>query len=171
MVNYGNGNARSPETKKAALQGFGAAIATSTSIVLGARALFSRRFSGLQGGKLLLANTLLNAFAVGTANATNVIVMRRHEFKEGIPVTSRCGTVNYGKSAAAGEKAVLETCASRMFLPIPGMVLPAALFMYMTRRRLWPKSGPASLLLKLSFAFSSFGLLALPMATGLFKPK
>ena len=89
LVNYGNGNTRSPERTREIMSSFGGAITMSASIVLGARLLLSKHFHNLKGSKLIMANTLLNIVAVGTANATNVVMMRQNEIKEGIPVTNK----------------------------------------------------------------------------------
>lgn len=43
MVNYGNGNQRSPETTREALRGVASAVAVSSSVVLGTRMAFSKR--------------------------------------------------------------------------------------------------------------------------------
>ena len=97
-VNYGNGNIRGPEKTRELLRSYGSAVALALTILLGSRMLFAKQFKGLKGSRLLIANTLLNMVAVGTANATNVLMMRQKEFKEGITVRNKVGTVEYGQS-------------------------------------------------------------------------
>jgi hypothetical protein len=112
----------------------------SASIVLGARLLLAKHFHSLKGSKLIMANTLLNMVAVGTANATNVVMMRQNEIKEGIPVTNKEGTIEYGKSVEAGKRAVLETCCSRLAMPIPGLLLPVATYALLQKLKWLPKN-------------------------------
>ena len=61
-------------------------VGITTAIVLGSRTVFSKALKGLSGNDLLKATTLLNMAALGSANASNVILMRRKEFLEGIPI-------------------------------------------------------------------------------------
>lgn len=171
MVNYGNGNIKNPQATKASIvQDFAKTIGASTSIVLGIQMLFSKRLKGLKGSKLILGNTLLNMFAVGTANAMNVVIMRRKEFQEGIPVKNKSGVIQRKLSTTAGETAVLETCLSRMFMPLPGLLLPVTTIMLLRNLRIHSKTSPLPFAFQLMFAFCSFSLITLPLSTGLFQP-
>lgn len=171
MVNFGNGNARSEEGTADVLRSFGAAVTLSASIVLGARVLFAKRFQNLKGSKLILANTLLNMVAVGTANATNVMLMRQNELVNGISVTNKKGTIEYGKSVEAGRRAVFETCLSRFCMPAAGLLLPVATYSYLKRMRLLPKNMAGLAAVRLLLVYGSFSLMALPMSTGIFEPQ
>jgi len=117
-----------------------------------------------------MANTLLNMVAVGAANATNVVMMRSKEFKEGITVRNRAGTTEYGMSIEAGKTAVLETCASRIFMPLPGLLLPVATYAFLQKIRCLPKNQAALAMFRLLFVFTSFSIIALPMSTAIFQP-
>lgn len=168
MVNYGNGNIRGPEKTSQVLRSFGSAVTLAASIVLGTRVLFANRFRGLKGGRLVAANTLVNMLAVGAANATNVAMMRQKEFKEGITVKNKAGTTEYGKSKEAGKRAVLETCTSRLFMPVPGLLLPVATYAFLQKIRCLPTNAAALAIFRLILCIGSFSVIALPMSTGIF---
>jgi hypothetical protein len=60
--------------------------------------------------------------------------------RNGIEVLNADGTVSYGKSKAAGRKAVLETAISRFAMPLSGLFGPAAGNALILNLGLMPKS-------------------------------
>mmetsp|Transcript_22200 Transcript_22200/g.25018 ORF Transcript_22200/g.25018 Transcript_22200/m.25018 type:complete len:327 (+) Transcript_22200:57-1037(+) len=69
------------------------------------------------------ASSLIPYTAVAGANMVNLFVLRRQEMYVGLDVFDDDGTV-YGKSQAAGVKAVKQTCLSRAVMPIGPALLP-----------------------------------------------
>lgn len=76
------------------------------------------------GPKFIVFNTLVDYLAIACANASNLILMRYKEIKNGITVQNKTGSVNYGTSKKAGFKAVMLSAMSRFILPLPTLILP-----------------------------------------------
>lgn len=124
-MNYGNRNASSTYTTKDLGRGYCGAVAVSVSIALFTRTIFAGQLSKLKGSKLVFVNAFLSYTAGALAGASNLVLMRQKELKEGITVQSQDGSVEYGKSIAAGKKAIKETAFSRVILPLPVLFFPA----------------------------------------------
>ena len=106
-MNYGNRNASSEYTISDLARGYSAAVVTSVGIALISRTLMAKQLATLTGPRLLMTNAFLNWLAAALAGFANCSLMRQKELFEGINVTSKDGTVNYGKSIEAGKSALL----------------------------------------------------------------
>ena len=124
----------------------------------------------MRGSKLILANACLNYFAAAFAGAGNLILMRFKELEEGINIQDESGTVTYGKSKVAGQRAIFETAVSRFILPLPVLFFPALMNFGLEKLRLWPKHNVASKLLELALCTASLTF-ALPMSIALFQQR
>ena len=78
------------------------------------------------------------------------------------------GTVEYGKSIAAGKKAIMETALSRFVLPLPVLFFPALGNAVLEKMRLWPKNQAAGKCIELALCICSLTF-ALPMSIALFE--
>lgn len=105
-MNYGNRNASSKYTSQDLFRGYAGAVACSCSIALLSRTIFAKQLKSFKGSKLIVFNALLNYVAAATAGASNLVLMRYKEFNEGIMVHNDKGDIEYGKSKAAGKKAI-----------------------------------------------------------------
>ena len=86
----------------------------------------------------------------------------------GIEVTNKNGTISYGKSRAAGRKALLETSLSRFILPLPCIGLPAIFYFILESMGLLPSGPLASKILESVLIIFSLTF-ALPFSIALFK--
>ena len=169
-MNYGNRNASSPYTAADLGRGYLGAVAVSASITMYSRILFAGLLSQLGGAKLVLINAFLSYIATALAGASNLILMRYKEMKTGIEVFNEDGTVSYGKSQAAGRKAIFESALSRFILPLPCLFLPAICNFILETFGLWPKTAIVGKILEAAIIMFSLTF-ALPMSIALFKQK
>ena len=115
-----------------------------------------------------MANAILNYIAGASASASNLALMRFKEVKEGIMVQNESGTVNYGRSKAAGRKAIFESAFSRFILPLPVLFLPAIGNFLLESANLWPRTLFRARLAELTLCMLSLTF-AHPMSIALFK--
>ena len=168
-LNYGNRNASSPYTNKDLLKGYLGATAVSVGIALYARTLLASTLNSFSGGKLVIANAVIGWLSGSLAGAANVALMRSKEFVEGIQVTDETCEKVYGKSKAAGRKAILLTALSRFILPLPVLFVPAFGTFLLEKAHMWP---PGYLGRSFELALCIFSLtLALPMSIAMFKQR
>mmetsp|Transcript_4390 Transcript_4390/g.6360 ORF Transcript_4390/g.6360 Transcript_4390/m.6360 type:complete len:398 (-) Transcript_4390:19-1212(-) len=167
-MNYGNRNASSPYTSKDLLRGYCGAVATSVSISYFLRTYLSKHISSLKGSRLILMNAALNYFVAALAGASNLGLMRQKEWVDGIIVSNKDGSVEYGKSKKAGKKAILETAFTRSLLPLPVLFLPATGNFLLEKIGLWPKRLYAGKMMELMLVTFSLTI-ALPMSIALFE--
>ena len=78
-MNYGNRNASSSYTVYDLGKGYAGAVIVSVLISLYTRTIFASRLRSLSGGRLIMANAVLNYFPAAFAGACNLALMR---FKE-----------------------------------------------------------------------------------------
>uniref|UniRef100_A0A7S3IEW7 Sidoreflexin n=1 Tax=Strombidium inclinatum TaxID=197538 RepID=A0A7S3IEW7_9SPIT len=169
-VNYGNRNASSNYTMTDVGRGYFGAVLASITIAMGTRRIFASQLSKAKGSKLILMNALLNLVAASIPGATNLTIMRAKELSEGIEVQNEDGTVTYGKSVAAGRKAIKETAMSRFILPVPVLVGPAVGALALEKLGWWPKRARAAKMMELSLVTFSL-LIAVPMSVALFEQR
>jgi len=82
--------------------------------------------------------TFLIAFiANSSANATNLLCVRKKEYQDGIPVTTLDGK-EVGISKKAGETAVLQTALTRAAMPILPLFVPTITFYLLTKYKKMP---------------------------------
>jgi hypothetical protein len=167
-MNYGNRNASSTYTIGDLGRGYLGAVAISASITVYTRMLFAPLLSSLGGSKLVLINAFLSYIATALAGASNLILMRYKEMKTGIEVFNSDGTVSYGRSKAAGRKAVVESALSRFILPLPCLCLPALINFMMDAIGITPKGAIAKKVMETTIIAVSLTF-ALPMSIALFK--
>ena len=105
-MNYGNRNASSKYTNADLFRGYAGAVAVSVSIALFTRTIFAKQLRSMKGAKLTVFNAFLNYVAGASAGASNLVLMRYKELEQGITVHNEKGDKEYGKSKAAGKKAI-----------------------------------------------------------------
>lgn len=86
-------------------KGYLGAVVASISISVGLNKGFSPLTSWMSGARMLIFSTIFNWIGVSAANATNIMLMRNKELKEGIQVKDQSGK-EYGKSLIAGKTAL-----------------------------------------------------------------
>eukprot|EP00400_MALV-I_sp_L67-5_P000681 gene681-418_t len=117
MTNYVNRSSSKIELQPL-LQSYGLAVFTSCAIALRAGTLFKAVPSCAGFGPFI------PDLAVISAGSCNVAFTRMHEITHGIPIFDRDGK-ELGISKKAGERAVLQTIATRScILPIPVLLVP-----------------------------------------------
>lgn len=167
-MNYGNRNASSTYTVTDLGKGYSGAVAVSMSIALFTRKIFAKQLAPLKGPSLIFANSFLAILAGSSAGAANLILMRQKELKQGVTVTNKDGSKEYGKSKVAGKKAIQQTAISRIVLPVPVLCFPAIGNLLLTKMRLMPKSSNAAKVIELILCGMSLTF-ALPMSIALFE--
>lgn len=119
LVNYTNRNASSPITTTQLGQAY--AMATAAGCGVG---IFLTQFvaknPAIAGG---LIARLVPFVAVASANCVNIPLMRQHELKEGIDVSTAEGEV-IGKSRVAAKSALAQVVPSRIGMATPAMIIP-----------------------------------------------
>jgi tricarboxylate carrier len=138
-VNYANRNASNSMSTQQILASYAGAVFTSCSLAvgLGKMAKMLEKRSGAIG---TVAGALVPYTAVASAGAVNVFLMRRNEMKVGIAVKDRDGNV-LGTSKQAGKTALYQTVLTRVFLPAPVLMVPAAV-MTMVGKSAFIKTNP-----------------------------
>ncbi|CAM9433062.1 unnamed protein product [Ectocarpus sp. 12 AP-2014] len=105
--------------------------------------------------------------AVAAAGSMNVLFTRASEITGGVQVTDESGEAR-GVSKKAGLQCVLQTVASRgLILPIPVVVLPAAIVGLMKNRGLMPSSPRGKMWAQVGVLTGSLAF-ALPMSIAVF---
>ena len=104
------------------MEGYFASISTSLSIALGATVL-SRRASHFGPKFHTFIRATVPFTAVVLAGCANILLMRRSELTDGVPVFDDDGNV-YGKSVVAGKVGLAKCCSARFLWNVPGMVVP-----------------------------------------------
>ena len=117
---------------------------------------------------MVLTNFFLNWLAAAVAGFANCALMRQKEIFEGIKVFNKEGDVCYGQSKVAGKQALLQTGASRVFLPFPVLFFPAICNIGLVKLGLWPRNTTLSKLAELTLCILSLSV-ALPASVALFK--
>lgn len=167
-MNYGNRNASSPYKTSDLLRGYLGAVAVSCGITVYSKILFAELLKNFGGGKLIIINSILAYIATALAGASNLFLMRFKEMYDGIEVTNEDDTISYGKSRAAGRKAIFESALSRFILPLPCLLLPAIFNFILESMGLLPKGPIASKILESVLICFSLTF-ALPCSIALFK--
>jgi hypothetical protein len=147
--------------------GYAGALAVSVGIASYSRVLFAGLLNRLTGSKLVLINAFIGWIAGAMAGACNLTLMRYKEMLTGITVYNKEGTVCYGKSKAAGRKAILESSLSRFILPFPCYFIPATANLVLDSIGVWPKAALAGRIMETALVFVSL-MIAIPMSTALF---
>ncbi|KAK2572232.1 Sideroflexin-5 [Acropora cervicornis] len=104
--------------------------------------------------------------ATATANICNVVLMRNHELFTGIEVKDKNGNV-VGTSKIAAQKAVFETTLTRVFLPLPALVIPPLVMQFLERTKFLMKRPRLHFPVQVLVCVASFGF-GLPLAIALF---
>eukprot|EP00164_Ancoracysta_twista_P013632 GFYU01021845.1.p1 GENE.GFYU01021845.1~~GFYU01021845.1.p1 ORF type:complete len:333 (-),score=79.35 GFYU01021845.1:263-1261(-) len=120
--NFANRNASTEMTTQEILTAYGIAVTTSCSIAVGLGHAVKQYKFPTEAMRTLVSRTV-PFFAVSSAGALNVILMRMKEMSEGVDVRDKDGNV-LGTSEIAGKKAVLQTAFSRAIVPMPVLLLP-----------------------------------------------
>ena len=79
----------------------------SVLIALFSRTIFAPQLKKLQGSSYIIANACLNYIAGALAGASNLILMRFKETRDGIKIYNEEGNKEYGQSKIAAKKAIL----------------------------------------------------------------
>lgn len=111
------------------------AVATSCGLAVGLNKA-SKTVAFLKGAP----PALVSYVAVAAAGASNILLSRQAELREGAQVTDESGRV-LGNSVVAGRSVVMQTVLSRgLFIPMPVLLLPHAIMKGIERLRLMPKN-------------------------------
>lgn len=104
--------------------------------------------------------------AVATAGAANALLMRYKEAIDGVEVVDAEGT-KHGKSVTAGRLGLAQVAASRVFLPLPILLLPPYILQFLYARQFVinrPRIKPLVELSVITLSLAGF----FPCAIGLF---
>ncbi|XP_076810642.1 sideroflexin-5-like [Clavelina lepadiformis] len=167
-VNYCNRNASQSTTTKDVLLGYTGAVSSAVGIALGLN-IFLKKSTKLKPVTRKLVQRFIPFPAVAVASVCNVVLMRHSELQTGIQVTDKNDNV-VGISRKAAKKALMETAATRAFLPAPILLIPPVLMSMVERTSFLRKYPRMNLPAQFIFATASFGL-ALPLAIALFPQK
>jgi hypothetical protein len=141
-------------------------VASSISISLGLRKLSAGMTRNMQGGSLVLFNSIINYVAVASAGFLNSYCMRMGEMSRGIKIQDEFGE-DMGISKKSAEVAVLNTSLSRLILSAPTFIIPGVSMYFLDRMGLIPKARAPRTVLELTVI--TFALyLALPVSVSLF---
>eukprot|EP01119_Soliformovum_irregulare_P019762 TRINITY_DN6326_c0_g1_i1.p1 TRINITY_DN6326_c0_g1~~TRINITY_DN6326_c0_g1_i1.p1 ORF type:complete len:331 (+),score=70.01 TRINITY_DN6326_c0_g1_i1:130-993(+) len=122
-LNHSNRNASNELSNDVILKTYGAAVTISCGVAVGL-GLFVNKSRFIPGSIRPLLARLVPFTAVSTAGIANVFLMRGNEAKEGIALRDEAGRELYGKSPAAGFKALEQTALSRVIIALPILTLP-----------------------------------------------
>ncbi|XP_044170538.1 sideroflexin-5-like isoform X1 [Acropora muricata] len=164
-VNYSNRNASKPTPTSRFLMSYFGAVSSAVTIALGLTTLVKRARISNPSMKALLQQ-LVAYPATATANVCNVVLMRNHELFTGIEVKDRNGNV-VGTSKIAAQKAVFETTLTRVFLPLPALVIPPLVMQFLERTKFLMKRPRLHFPVQVLVCVASFGF-GLPLAIALF---
>jgi len=148
------------------LIGYTGAVTSAVSIAVGIQLLI-RKSTNLKPTTQLIIKRFIPFPATATANVCNVMLMRRKELITGIEVTDSQNKV-IGVSQIAAKKALGETSLTRLFLPMPILLIPSTV-MSLVERTSWYRNK----MKRFSVAFQSVVVvtsffIALPIAIALF---
>ena len=166
-VNYSNSNKSQAAPTATLVQGYAATVATAVGLSVGLRML-TQRLPPTRTTKALSA--LLPFMAVGSANVTNVAMMRRAELQSGIKVFTEEGR-ELGVSKVAAKDAITMTAVTRVLLPMPCIAFPPVIMTLLEERtRLFKRFPRARLPTLAGITTALFGL-GLALAVPLFPQK
>jgi tricarboxylate carrier len=157
-VNYANRNASNSMPPEKIAQAYGAAVVASGGIAVGLGEM-TKRFASFKS-----ISKFVPFFAVASAGALNVLLMRYNEIEEGIQVKDLDGNV-VGTSKIAGKMAISQVAATRVILPIPVLLLPPILMRFVTLTARTPR-----MLAELGIISACLGV-GLPIAISMFPQK
>jgi len=165
-VNFSNRNATQETSTSDFLIGYTGAVTSAVSIAVGIQLLI-RKSTNLKPTTQLIIKRFIPFPATATANVCNVMLMRRKELTTGIEVTDSQNKV-IGVSQVAAKKALGETSLTRLFLPMPILLIPSTV-MSLVERTSWYRNK----MKRFSVAFQSVVVvtsffIALPIAIALF---
>lgn len=140
-VNYSNRNASSKFTNADLVKAYFCACAASIVVGLGVKKIIEPFKNSFSGSKAFFFMFTISYIANATANASNLMIIRSKEFREGIPVTDSEGNA-VGVSKKVGRSAVTQTAVTRMILPILPLGVPVIAFFCLDKMHMIPKSKP-----------------------------
>ena len=109
---------------------------------------------------------MISYIAIAGSGFVNCFLMRSKEMQEGISVHDQHGN-DVGKSKIVAKKAVVQTAATRMVLPIFPLLFPTVTFYLLEKRSMIPKQKGLKLLLESVVLFASM-MYSVPIAVSLF---
>ncbi|GAB6029663.1 Sideroflexin-5 [Chamberlinius hualienensis] len=164
-VNYANRNATKPTSTSTIVQGYLGATGTAVSIALGLTMLIKKANQFKASTKLIITRFVPYP-AVATASVLNVLLMRKHELKQGIEVVDKNENV-VGTSQIAAKKALVQMAISRAVIAAPIFIIPPAVMTVLEKTR-WLQRNPRLVLpLNAVLATLSFGF-GLPLGIAVF---
>lgn len=181
-INNANANKSTPLSIAQTTQSFLLAVTTSCSVAVGLRSIVPRLKHINSATKSILAR-LVPFFAVASAGALNVCLMRGEEIRQGIDIYPICSNSidsktnengelescvkSLGKSKKAGVMAVSETALSRVLNSSPVMIIPP-LILGKLQEKVWLKTRPRLVLpVNIGLIFTT-SIFALPLALAAF---
>ena len=146
--------------------GYSAAVASSIGISLGLRKASHGFTKNLHGGKMVLANAIINYIAVASAGFLNSYCMRMGEMSRGIKIQDESGE-DMGISKKSAEKAVMHTSLSRLIMSAPTFIIPGVTMVLLDKFGLIPKSRLPKTMMDLTVITMAL-CIALPVSVSLF---
>lgn len=184
-INSANANKTNPLSTFKTLQSYILAVGTSCSLAVGLNSLVPRMKQFSPATKTILTR-LVPFFAVASAGALNVFLMRREEILEGIDVypevthsddletahktIEESNLVSLGKSKKAGLIAVSETALSRVLNSSPIMVIPPLILLKLQNQNFLKRRPNLTLPINIGLIFVT-SIFALPLALAVFPQK
>lgn len=138
-VNYSNRNASSKFTNQDLVKAYFLAVFASIGVGLGVKKLIGPFESRFTGSKAFFFMFTISFIANSAANGTNLLVIRRKEFNDGIPVMTKDGE-EVGVSKKVGRSAVLQTALTRCMMPILPLGVPTVSFYLLDKMGMIPKN-------------------------------
>ena len=153
-VNYSN---RAGDTTDINLlvQAYAMAVTVSVSGALVATNVM-KRMGGGQSVGATLARAFLPMGAVAASGIANLLLMRKEELTDGVPIMDDDGNVR-GKSVVAGRIGLAECAAARVLWNIPCMTLPPLLAPFLARAAIF-RAHPSRAELLLIYAGVAIGV-------------
>lgn len=165
-VNYCNRNASQETSISDFVTGYVGAVGSAVSIALGIQVLI-RKSTSLKPATQTLIRRLMPFPATAAASVCNVVLMRRRELTTGIEVVDS-EKRRVAVSQVAARKALHETALTRLFLPMPILLIPPAVMSVVEKKKWYAKrSFGFALAFQASVVLTSF-FIALPLAIALF---
>lgn len=166
-VNYGNRNASIEMSNQQIATAYGSAVAVSMGVAAGLKTAFGKvdmkKMPPFAGRMLPL---LVPYFAVASAGAFNVSMMRWNEMEVGVNVKDADGNT-VGVSKEAGKKALITSALSRIALPVPVLMAPPLVTSAVNAAGLMPKNPRLQMLVNVGIVTACLWG-ALPLAIGIF---
>lgn len=165
-INHANRNASNEMSNEQVGKAYLAACGSSCAIAVGLSEVV-KRASKLPPGVAKFVSACVPFVAVATAGIVNVFLMRRNELTEGVAITDKPGGTVVGKSAIAGQLAVSQVAACRVFTSMTILIIPPVVMHFAEKTSLLMKHPGLHTPFKLML-LTGILLIGLPASVALF---